>query len=282
MEPSAEQSAPVSQRKALHDSRGRAIYMLATLLEHQPRIDYSEIASVLDDYETRYPAMKEHFNQTFEWRVEALDYTEQYPQLQREAKTLVAHDAATPGYNDYVKEIGIDFWRNAALKQSAGNHRGYFEDAKLTATTYEYFARMVNAGNIPAKNLTGTLSILGEAYLATRDIDRAAAVFKQVVNADPGSPDANAGLARIAQARKNYKDALDLWSRVESVAAESDPLFYESKYSMAIIFAEEGKITNACNKLAATRSEHPTLGAVDMKAQWDALQHKICPDHTES
>jgi Tfp pilus assembly protein PilF len=141
---------------------------------------------------------------------------------------------------------------------------------------------MVNAGNIPAKNLTGTLSILGEAYLATRDIDRAAAVFKQVVNADPGSPDANAGLARIAQARKNYKDALDLWSRVESVAAESDPLFYESKYSMAIIFAEEGKITNACNKLAATRSEHPTLGAVDMKAQWDALQHKICPDHTES
>jgi predicted Zn-dependent protease len=282
MEPSAEQSAQASQRKALHDSRGRAIYMLATLLEHQPRIDYREVASILDDYETRYPAMTAHFNQTFEWRVEALDDTEQYPLLEREAKGLVAHDATTPAYNDYVKEIGIDFWKNAAVKQTAGNHRGYVEDARLTVTTYEYFERMVNAGNIPAKNLTGTLSILGQAYLATGDVDRAATIFNQVVKADPGSPDANAGLARIAQTRKNYKDALDLWSRVESVAAESDPLFYESKYSMAMIFAEQGKTTSACNKLAATRNEHPNLGSADMKEQWDALQHKVCPNPTES
>jgi cytochrome c-type biogenesis protein CcmH/NrfG len=141
---------------------------------------------------------------------------------------------------------------------------------------------MVNAGNIPAKNLTGTLSILGQAYLATGNVDRAAAIFNQVVKADPGSPDANAGLARIAQTRKDYKDALDLWSRVESVAAESDPLFYESKYSMAIIFAEQGKVTSACNKLVATRSEHPNLGSADMKAQWDSLQRKICLNRTES
>ena len=57
-----------------------------------------------------------------------------------------------------------------------------------------------------------------------------------MVAADPGSPDANAGLARIAQAQKNYKDAMDLWSRVESVAAESDSLFYEAKYNIAEIF----------------------------------------------
>src|SRR5260370_738993 len=74
LEPAAERSAPLAQHKALHDSRGRAVYMLATLLEHEPKIDDAEVASVLDGFETQYPAMSAHFNETFECRVEALHH----------------------------------------------------------------------------------------------------------------------------------------------------------------------------------------------------------------
>jgi len=35
---------------------------------------------------------------------------------------------------------------------------------------------------------------------------------------------------------------------------------------------------SACSKLVQTRAEHPTLGSPEMKAQWDALQHKLCHD----
>ncbi len=281
LEPSAERGAPLSQHKALHDSRGRAIFMLATLLEHQPKVDYREVASILDGFESQYPAMNAKFAQTYEWRVEALDHIGQYPQLAREAHALVAHDAASPAQNDYIKEIGLDFWKSANARRAAGDHNGYVQDARLTAITYEYFARMVSEGKIPVKNLTGTLSILGQAYLAMDDVDKAQATFSQVAAADAASPDANAGLARIAQEKKNYKDAIDLWSRVESVAAESDPLFYEAKYSMAEIFAHQGNLASACNKLNITRSEHPNLGSPGMKAQWGELQHKLCENHSE-
>jgi len=281
LEPNAERMAPAAAHKALHDSRGRAIFMLATLLEHQPKVDYREVASFLNGFESQYPAMKAKFDQTYEWRVEALDQTGQYPELEREAQALVAHDAATPARNDYIKEIGLDFWHNARAKQVAGDHDGYVQDARLTATIYEYFARQVSEGKIPAKNLTGTLSILGQAYLAMGDVDKSQATFTQVAAADAGSPDANAGLARIAQSKQDYKDAIDLWSRVEAVAAESDPLFYESKYSMAQILAHQGNLTSACNKLNVTRSEHPNLGSPGMKAQWGELQHKLCENRTE-
>jgi tetratricopeptide repeat protein len=282
MEPAAELNAPASQRQAMHQSRGRAIYMLATLLEQQPVPAYRELASILSGYETAYPAMSAHYNQTFEWRVEALDHTSQFAETEREVKTLIAHDAVNPAGNDFIKEIGIDFWKNAEAKRAASDNNGYLQDAKLTADSYEYFERMVNEGKIPAKNLTGTLSILGESYIAMDQPDRAEAIFTQVVKADAGSPDANAGLARIAQLRKNYKDALELWSRVEIVAAESDPLFYEAKYNMAEIFARQGHVASACSKLAATRNEHPNLGSPEMKAQWGALQHKLCPTGTQS
>jgi hypothetical protein len=281
LEPSAERQAPLAQHKALHDSRGRAIFMLATLLEHQPKIDYREVASFLDGFETQYPAMNSKFPQTYEWRVDALDQTGQYPQLIREAHALVAHDAASPDQNDYIKEIGLDLWKSANAKMAAGDRNGYVQDARLTAIIYGYFERMVSEGKIPAKNLTGTLSILGQAYLAMGDIDKAEATFSQVAAADAASPDANAGLARIAQDKKDYKDAIDLWSRVEAVAAESDPLFYEAKYSMAEIFAHQGNLASACNKLNITRSEHPNLGSPVMKAQWNELQHKLCENHSE-
>ena len=63
-----------------------------------------------------------------------------------------------------------------------------------------------------AKSLTGTLSILGQAYVMMNDSARAKIIFEQVVKASPTSPDANAGLARLAQASKDYREASDLWT----------------------------------------------------------------------
>jgi outer membrane protein assembly factor BamD (BamD/ComL family) len=282
LEPSAERYASVPQRRALHESRGRAILMLAKLLESEPTVDYRQVAELLTGYEAQYPSMSQHFNQIFKWRVDALRETRQYAQLEREVANLVAHSPGGPAQNDYIKEVGLGFWKAHQAKQRAGAEADSIADAKLTAITYEYFERMVDEGRMPAKDLSGTLSILGESYLVQGQVDKADAIFSQVAKADPGSPDANAGLARIAQMRKNYRDALDLWSRVESIAAESDPLFYEAKYHMAEIFAQEGNVSSACNKLAVTRSEHPNLGSPAMKAQWGELEQRICVNHTEA
>jgi hypothetical protein len=280
LEPEAERDASAAQRKLLHDSRGRAVYMLATLLEGEPHPDYRELASILESFETKYPSMKDHFNQTTEWRIVAIDHLGDYAALDREVQALTARASLATDV-DYLKEIGLDFWKSAAAKLAAGDHNGYVANARLTAATYEFFERLVNASKIPAKNLTGTLSILGQAYVAMNQPERGTAVFDQIVKADPGSPDANAGLASIAQTRKNYKDALDLWTRVEAVAAESDPLFYESKYHMAEIFAQEGNAANACNKLTVTRGEHPNLGSPTMKSRWDDLERRVCQNHRE-
>lgn len=282
MEPGAERAAPAAQHPALSDSRGRAIFMLAALLEGEPKVDYARVAVLLANYEARYPAMAGKFDEVAKWRMAALDRIGQFAELDREAAAMVAHDAANPARNDFIKEAGMSFWHDAQASHAAGDDRGYRENAKLTAITYEYFGRLANEGKIPVRDLTGTLSVLGEAYLAMNDTDKAEAAFKRVAAADPASPDANAGLARIAQARNDYKDALDLWSRVESVAAESDSLFYEAKYNMAEIFADEGNVAGACNKLAVTRGEYPNLGSLRMKAQWSALQRKLCANRTES
>jgi tetratricopeptide (TPR) repeat protein len=280
MEPAAERGAGGGQRNFVRQTKGRAIYMLASLLEREPRIDYQRIAGLLADYETQYPGMSDRFNDIAEWRITALDHLGRYDELERNVKALLERSKGSPAASDFIKELGLDFWKARTQKLVQGDTTGAQADARLTAITYSYFEDLVQAGKTQAKNLTGTLSILGQAYIAMGDVDKAEAIFNQVVKADPGSPDANAGLARIAQAKKDYKDAVELWTRVEQVAAESDDLWYEAKYNVAAIYAAQGDIKDACNKLAVTRSEHPSLGTPEMKTQWDALQRKICLGRT--
>jgi len=175
--------------------------------------------------------------------------------------------------------LGLDFWKAAQEALAKNDQKGYLANAKLAATAYSYFEDMVAAGKMQAKSLTGTLSILGKAYLALGEKAKAKTIFNQVVKADAASPDANAGLATLAQDDKNYKDAVTLWTTVESTAAESDNLWYEAKYNIAVIYAAQGNVPGACSKLAQTRAEHPTLGSPEMANQWNTLQRKICLDH---
>jgi tetratricopeptide (TPR) repeat protein len=274
-EPHAERVAP-GQRRFFHEVRGRAIYMLASLQEHQPPVDNREIAELLDGYEGAYPGMSEHFNEIFEWRLKAQSAQGQWDAIGRDVQALVNRNQGNPAHNDFIKEIGVDFFKGAQAAQARGDEKDYLAQMRLVAIDYSYFENMVRMGKIPAKNLTGTLSILGQAYAALGETDKAEATFSEVVKADAASPDANAGLARIAQDRKDYKDALDLWSRVEATAAESDNLWYQAKYNLAQILALEGNVSGACNKLAVTRSEHPSLGSPQMKEHWIDLQRKIC------
>ena len=282
MAPEAERSSSGAGKKAVHQIHGEAIFMLASILEEdKAKVDYPQVASILSGYEAQYPSMNAKFQDIAEWRITALDHIGKYDEVDRDVAALVEGSKGNPAKGDFIKGLGIDFW-NAAKEARAKNppdDKAFKANAKLTITAYKYFADMAAAGKIPVKNLTGTLSIYAQALQATGNEEEADKIFQQVVKADPASPDANAGLARIAQAKKDWKDAVTLWTTVENTAAESDNLWYDAKYNIAIIYNEQGNLQGACSKLAQTRAEHPTLGSDEMKNQWDALQRKLCLDH---
>ena len=280
MGPEAERTASGPGKKAVHDIRGEAAYMLASILEEDPeKVDYAQVATLLAGYESEYPSLSTKFQDVAEWRITALDHLGRYDEVNTDVAAIVERSRGNVAKGDFIKELGIDFWKSAQEAKANGDQKTYLANAKLTATAYNFFADMVSSGKIPVKNLTGTLSILGQALQAMGEEDKAETIYQQVVKADPASPDANAGLARIAQSKKDWKDAVTLWTTVEGTAAESDILWYDAKYNIAVIYNEQGNTQGACSKLAQTRAEHPTLGSPEMKTQWDALQRRLCLDH---
>ncbi|HLX37078.1 MAG TPA: hypothetical protein VKR29_04730, partial [Candidatus Binataceae bacterium] len=277
--PEAERSAlSPTQKTYVRDTTGRAKYMLAGLEQstNESKSDAEDIASLLANFEPQYPKMSEKFQDVFEWRLQALNALGRYDDIQRDLNAFLERNKGNSANSDLIKTLGIDFWKKAQELQASGDQKGYQQNAKLTETAYSYFEDMVAQKKMQPKNLTGTLSILGQAYMATGNEPKAETIFQEVVKADPASPDANAGLARIAQSKKDLKDAVTLWTTVENTAAESDNQWYEAKYNIAEIYSEQGNVQGACSKLAQTRAEHPGLGSPEMAAKWNTLQTKLC------
>jgi hypothetical protein len=238
--PAVEKRTP-AERQFIHTARGRATYMLAALLVAQPQKNYAEIAELLDGFEAAYPQMAADFDDVTLWRLQALERTRQYAQAEADITRLLAPGRRPAPSNDFIKTLGLETWKQVKAR------RDELAGARLTALLYQCFEQQVQSGKISAKSLTGTLSILGQAYVMMNDGARAKVIFEQVVAAAPSSPDANAGLARLAQGQKDYHQASDLWTKVEAEAAESDDLWYEARYNLAL-----------------------------MKLRWDGLQRRLC------
>ncbi len=267
-------------KKSIREIRGEATYMLASILEeNQDHVDYAQVAPLLVGYESNYPMMSAKFQDVIDWRITALDKLGRYDEVNTDVAALVERSKSDTAKQDFVKGLGIEFWKSAQAAKDSNDDKTYKANARLTVTAYKGFAEAAQSGKIPVKNLTGTLSIYAQALQATGNDEEANKVFEEVVKADPASPDANAGLARRAEAKGDWKAANERWTAVENTAAESDPLWYEAKFHLAIIYSKQGNIQGACSKLAQTRAEHPTLGSDDMKVRWDKEQRSLCLDH---
>src|SRR6202011_4297029 len=104
-------------------------------------------------------AMKEKYQDIFEWRLQALNTLGRYDDIQRDLAAFLERNKGKSQNSDLIKTLGIDFWKQAQVQQAAGNQKGYVQNAKLTETAYAYFEDMVAAKKMLPKNLTGTLSI---------------------------------------------------------------------------------------------------------------------------
>ena len=111
--------------------------------------------------------MSAKFQDVAEWRITALDHLGRYDEVNTDVAAIVERSKGNIAKGDFIKGLGIDFWKTAQEAKANNNQTAYKNNAMLTATAYKFFADMVSSGKIPVKNLTGTLSIYGQALQAT-------------------------------------------------------------------------------------------------------------------
>src|SRR5258708_16277170 len=173
--------------------------------------------------------MSAKFQDVVEWRITALDRLGRYDEVNRDVAALVERSKGDTAKGDFIKGLGIDFWKTAQAARDNNDEKAYKANAKLTVTAYKYFSDMADQGKIPVKNLTGTLSIYAQALQATGSDEDAARVFMEVVKAHPASPDPNAALPRRAEEKRASQPANARCSAAENTPSAHDPLPYAAQ-----------------------------------------------------
>ena len=101
-------------KNAVREIRGEATYMLASILEEdQEHVDYAQVAPLLVGYETNYPMMSAKFQDVIDWRITALDHLGRYDEVNTDVAALVERSSNDPAKQDFVKGLGIEFWKTA-------------------------------------------------------------------------------------------------------------------------------------------------------------------------
>ena len=90
MGPEAERTASGAGKTAVHEIRGEAAYMLASILEEDPeKVDYAQVATLLTGYESEYPKLSAKFQDVAEWRITALDHLGRYDEVNSDVAAIV-------------------------------------------------------------------------------------------------------------------------------------------------------------------------------------------------
>jgi tetratricopeptide (TPR) repeat protein len=97
------------------------------------------------------------------------------------------------------------------------------------------------------------LDLLGDAYLQTKNYDRAAGAYRRAIDLNPGDASHHRGLAQALMSQENYGDALAEYQKL----AELDPDDPDVYLRLAQVYRELHQLDRAEENLAKARQRAP-------------------------
>ena len=135
-------------KKSIREIRGEATYMLASILEEdQDHVDYAQVAPLLVGYESNYPMMNAKFQDVVDWRITALDHLGRYDEVNRDVAALVERNKSNTAKHDFIKRLGIDFWKAAQAAKLNNDEKAYGQ-RQADRDRVQFFADMVASGKM--------------------------------------------------------------------------------------------------------------------------------------
>ena len=247
---------------------GKTAAMRAAYLSFAEGKD-EQILAALKDYESKYPAQAELFPTVLRMRLEALQRLGRYAEAEAE---VTAHGSVfqTVEQREAADALAKRFLESAAR----ADKKGGAADAKAARqTALKLYEITLEDG---AKGETRTKLTMARLYETTGEPAKAKDLYEGMLAQDPKLLGALRGLARLAEEKKDYPSALQLWERFGAATRPGDPPWYESKYEIARVTLASGNAAGACKILTDLRPAMPGLGDADLRAKLDGVYKKAC------
>lgn len=207
-------------------------------------------AEILTDFAKRFPDNAELAPQAARMRLGALLRLGRY----RDAETEVRSSAEVlkeEARIDALRSLATAFAKNGRISESAD------EAAAAARAAVALYALVDEAGGNPP-SLRQKVSI-AQLEEKAGQLDVAAATYREVLEANPNTLAALRGLARIAEAQGDIKQALAHWVTYTDKVRPGDTGWFRGQYEQARLHLASGDRSETCKRLSALRTAMPGL-----------------------
>lgn len=228
-----------------------------------------EVAKLLADFETHFPAQKELLPQAVRLRLGALRQLGQFAEAEREV-TRHAAVLREEGRRDALDGLAASYAKAGARLRAEGKS----DDAQAAQRVALQLYDTLDTGDGPKDDKRQlTRAQLAEA---TGDRDGAAKVYEELLAGNANSLAAIGGLARLAEARGDRAAALEFWKRYTAVAPPGNAPWFHGQYQQARLMLAGGDKQASCALLTQLRPAMPGLSDADLRQQLGQLYKEAC------
>lgn len=268
--PSQAQQIP---SKDLQDWRGRVTFLNTVFLGKDMDANAAAIATLLQDFEKKYPEQKDAFDSVARTRLIVLEKTGRFPDLEKNVDSIFAHYKP-----DQQKEIlkGLDQVLPRDIKKlDKANDKDNLLAAKRTLA--RLYSERLNRGDAfaPEESPDQFKYNLAQLYLDVKDYDKAAQLYQELQQG-AYSLASLAGLAQLAAIKGDTNQALNYWDEMLKGTQVGDPLWFRGTYETAQLQAGLGNKDQACKTVSSAFVMIGRAGDQGLKKKIQDLSLQTC------
>ncbi|HVN85870.1 MAG TPA: tetratricopeptide repeat protein [Candidatus Binatia bacterium] len=252
----------------LKELRAKAAVMNAVYATVSPEPRDEQALAGLVDFEKKYPNQSDLFAQVVRLRLGAMQRLGQFTDAEAEVRKSAAVLRAD-GHPELIEQLATGFVKEGTRRKSKGDAQAWPAAQQVASRLYELLLAE-SEGNNKAK-LT-----LARLYEGSDELEKADALYGEILSADGNSLAALRGRARIAEAQKNLPGALGYWQQFAKVVRPGDLPWYESSYEIARLTFATGKKDKCCDQLDQLKPAMPGLTDADLRTKLDELYKRAC------
>ncbi len=252
----------------LADMRAKAAIMRAVYITMQGEPDDAAVVTALNGFEKNYPEQKDLQPQVTRLRLTAYQHLGRFAEADAEVKAHGPALLASAGL-PAIEDFAVAFIREGARRNSKGDPAANQAAQQVALHLYELLVSE-NEGAGKAK-LT-----LARLYENTGELDKSAALYREILAASPNSPLALRGLGRIAETQRRYPEAIQYWQQLAGAVRPGDAPWYEGNYQVARLTDVTGKKKESCQLLQQLKPAMPGLSDADLRQKLDTLYQQVC------
>lgn len=251
---------------ALQELQAKATLLRAVYLSLRGPGGDEAVVALLADFDTRFPQQTALWPQAVRLRLGALAALDRFADAEA---AVQQHGAALRAEQrpEALDGLAATFSRAAARRRNEGDAAGSEAAARTALALY---ALVGDGGGVKQQLAMANLRA------TTEDWAGAAAIYREVLAADPKSLVALRGLARAEEAQGRRAEALAHWAAYGASARPGDLPWFQAEYQQARLTVAQGDARAACARLTKLRPAMPGLTDLDLKRQLTELYEQAC------